>query len=119
MFRVTGKNTGNFLKFGIPLQFWRFISGRIQWFAAKFPAQWDREFLDAYQGIYGQQKRKNWEFLIEKYFISALNVIVEPVALAFSIEQPEPQFNFTVARRARAAILLYSAAADWRTRVSI
>src|ERR1700680_3679241 len=46
----------------------------------KFSAQWNREFFDAYQGIYGQQKRENREFLIEKYFIAALNVIVEPVA---------------------------------------
>jgi hypothetical protein len=61
-FLVTGKNTGILSKFGILLQFWRSISGRIQWFAAKFPAQWNREFLIAYQGIYGHKSAKTGNF---------------------------------------------------------
>ena len=56
------KKYREFLKFGIPLQFSCFISGRIQWFAAEFPAQLNREFADAYQGLFGIRIVRNRDF---------------------------------------------------------
>jgi hypothetical protein len=77
-FLVTGKNTGNFSKLGIPLQFWRFISESIQWFAAKFPANRNRECFEAYQGSFVRRMARNREFLVEKRLVAAPNAIVEP-----------------------------------------
>ena len=61
-FLVTGKFTGNFARFGIPQKFLCCINGWIQWFTAKFPAQLNREFLNAYQGFNERQMLRNREF---------------------------------------------------------
>jgi hypothetical protein len=44
---ITGKLTGNFVHSGPGLRFWRPAGERIQWLAAKFPMQPNREFLEA------------------------------------------------------------------------
>jgi len=44
---LTGKLTGNFVDSGPLARFSRPIGKRIQWFAAKFPTQGNREFLEA------------------------------------------------------------------------
>jgi len=44
---LTGKLTGNFVDSDPLAQFPRPIGKRIQWFAAKFPTQGNREFLEA------------------------------------------------------------------------
>src|SRR5262249_41038769 len=48
---LTGKLTGNFVDSGPLHDFPRPIGKRIQWLAAKFPTQRNREFLEALQGI--------------------------------------------------------------------
>src|SRR5260370_40412942 len=47
---LTGKITGNFAESGHPSQFSCPINPRIQPLTAEFPAQSNREFLNAYQG---------------------------------------------------------------------
>src|SRR5258708_25219649 len=47
---ITGKITGNFAESGHPSQFSCPINPRIQPLTAEFPAQSNREFLNAYQG---------------------------------------------------------------------
>jgi hypothetical protein len=44
---LTGKLTGNFVDSGHPVRFSRPVGERIQWLAAKFPTQRNREFLEA------------------------------------------------------------------------
>jgi hypothetical protein len=53
---VTGKITGNFAEFGDPSQFSCPINTRIQWLTAEFPARRNREFLNAYQGIFFEKQ---------------------------------------------------------------
>jgi hypothetical protein len=54
--KFPGKLTGNFAKSGRPSQFSRQISARIQLFTAEFPTQSNREFLNAYQGIFFEKQ---------------------------------------------------------------
>jgi hypothetical protein len=53
---LTGKLTGNFAKSGHRSQFGRSINARSQGLTAEFPTQQNREFSNAYQGIFfGEQ----------------------------------------------------------------
>jgi hypothetical protein len=52
---LTGKLTGNFAKSGPPPRFSCLISARIQE-TIEFPTQWNREFLNAYQGIFFEEQ---------------------------------------------------------------
>jgi hypothetical protein len=49
---ITGKITGNFAESGHPRPFSCPISARIQCLTAEFPTQRNREFSNAYQGIF-------------------------------------------------------------------
>ena len=49
---LTGKLTGNFAESDPPLRFRGPVSERIQWLPAEFPTQQNREFPNAYQGIF-------------------------------------------------------------------
>src|SRR5262249_34844406 len=49
---LTGKLTGNFAVSGHQRRFPHLINGLIQRLAAKFPTQRNREFPNAYQGIF-------------------------------------------------------------------
>jgi hypothetical protein len=53
---LTGKLTGNFAKSGPPPRFSCLISARIQELTIEFPTQWNREFLNAYQGIFFEEQ---------------------------------------------------------------
>jgi len=62
---ITGKLTGNFANSGPPARFWRPIGERIQWLAAKFPTQRNREFFWRNRELFSQNRelsRLNWEF---------------------------------------------------------
>src|SRR5215208_3801221 len=48
----TGNLTGNFSILGLFLRFSRLIDAEIQWLAAKFPTQRNREFFRPEQGIW-------------------------------------------------------------------
>jgi hypothetical protein len=54
---LTGKLTGNFAKTGHPPYVSGLIGTQIQWLATEFPAQRDREFPNAYQGIFFKEQR--------------------------------------------------------------
>jgi len=53
---LTGKITGNFAESGHPRRFSCLINGRIQWLTAKFATQRNREFPNAYQGIFNEEQ---------------------------------------------------------------
>ena len=53
---LTGNLTGNFAESGPPLRFRRLVSERIQWLPAEFPTQQNREFANAYQGIFFEEQ---------------------------------------------------------------
>src|SRR5262245_52289300 len=53
---LTAKLTGNFAKSGRPPRFSCLMSARIQWLPAEFPTQLNREFPNAYQGIFFEEQ---------------------------------------------------------------
>ena len=53
---ITGKITGNFADSGPLRQFSRLIIKLIQWLPDKFPTQRNREFTNAYQGIFFEEQ---------------------------------------------------------------
>jgi hypothetical protein len=53
----TFHQTGNFAKTGHPPYFSGLIGTQIQWLATEFPAQRNREFPNAYQGIFFKEQR--------------------------------------------------------------
>src|SRR5262249_45440577 len=53
---LTGKLTGNFARSGPPPRFSYLISARIQELTAEFPTQRNREFSNAYQGIFCEEQ---------------------------------------------------------------
>src|SRR5262245_11270 len=53
---LTGKITGNFSESGHPRRFSCLINGRIQWLTTEFPTQRNREFPNAYQGIFYEEQ---------------------------------------------------------------
>src|SRR5262249_41651500 len=53
---LTGKITGNFAKSGPPARFSCLMSARIQELTVEFPTQRNREFSNAYQGIFFEEQ---------------------------------------------------------------
>ncbi len=53
---LTGKITGNFVDSGHLLRFLRAVGERIQWFGAKFPTQWNREFISRNRECFGENR---------------------------------------------------------------
>jgi hypothetical protein len=53
---LTGKLTGNFAESGPLLRFWRPIMSEFNGFQPEFPTQRNREFANAYQGIFSEEQ---------------------------------------------------------------
>src|SRR2546426_10341642 len=56
---LAGNLTGNFIDSGPIPRFWCSIGERIQWFAAKFPTQWSREFFSRSREFFGANRELN------------------------------------------------------------
>ena len=87
---LTGKLTGNFVSFGLFSRFWCPDGERIQWLAAKFPTQRNREFFCGNRECFGA----NREFS---------RGIREPPILTGDIGRASPQTSpsFFIARASR------------------
>ena len=57
---LTGKKTVNFADSGTPPRFSRLVSERVQWLAAKFPTQWNREFFGAKREFSLRNREFSW-----------------------------------------------------------
>jgi hypothetical protein len=58
---ITGKITGNFIDSGPLPQFRRPVGERIQWLAAKFPKQWNREVFSGSREFFGANREIAFE----------------------------------------------------------